>query len=951
MKTSELRQDRKTFARAHALRAPRTPHRERSRLARGLIAWALALALAAPAIGGTGVARAAADAPAILEQTRAGLPRLTAGKALIERVGSVIDDAAGPFAQARGGDWRLANDKMTLFFAATDNWPATASMPLAGYHGTVDADDRKPGALLDVIYGADRFDVMSQFTQGIINNGSPVPIAYDTSKPVRRGKQVGLRLEGSPYGNSAIRLETTYWLEEGASRVSIESRVLNLGPNDPVPALNDLGKWHVGMFLDMGHAPLQGGVNATLSGRYYALRDGSCATALAPTTGTLTGRYFGNDNVLATTIRPAKGATGAKRSKGVTDVALEGRALWLGDGSFSSIHGPILKSRGERMGILKGVFKRKANPEFQEPQTVSVFRLEPGLMGHLPRDSKKSKQMVDIPLSLKKTIPDFETMILSDLKGAYQAELPEGFYAILPQETMMPFIGLPPVVHVIAGQVTPYDFLDIAPRTGTWISVVDDKTSQPLAARVMVDEMTGMGAAPFFFNPKSSKLASFNQTYVAPGQDLVEMAPGKYSLKVLHGPRYKMDQTLVTVDKKAPRRCTIRLSEVSPTPGWIGVEMGARTTATPGCALTDAQVALMAAAEGLDWVISGDYEKATDLGPAIRKLGLTGRLRSSRGFRTLLPAHPEWGHLFVFPIAEDDPDPAVAAKQWKDLKTSTAWIAAVRKLYPNALIQVDTPVTPQGTGYLSRGATDPYAVGWDHAPDACMDFDAIDVLPARAPWDSDVASNLWLSLLCHGRLYVPSTTPLGRMIYGGEPGYPRLLARVSDKPVDLANLSESKLFRAIAAKHVQLSNGAFIDARVGDALPGDMLSFAAASTGSLSLRVTSSNWNVVNNFRIDKDGNMQHMLQSNADPSQSQRYPDPSDGKTQATHPLSGFFLSSVKDTLLTVRAWGPPMNACLPFYVGAAANASMALTMPIVIDANGNGRYDGLKFFSQRGT
>ena len=635
--------------------------------------------------------------------------------------------------------------------------------------------------------------------------------------------------------------------------------------------------------------------------------------------------------MLRTAVPPLDG-----QDADATSITLVRRSLFFGDGSFDTVHQAILADREVATGTLKGRLRVPDGQRYTTPQSVSIYWLNPNVR-------VGTVQGTDTPVEIFEGLKEEPRLVMvttTDLDGNFSLQLAPGYYTAVAGFTMRP-ARASFIVKVEEGIERETTIPRPAP-TGVRITVVDDATSQPLVARLSFQQVAG--GPTVSFDMRGEAIGYYNTYYVKPGE-YIELEPGFYSVNAFHGPGYRAANMLIEVKDSSVESYTIRAEKVVPMDGWVGIEMGARTTATPGVLLTAEDYVTMAVAEGLDWIISGDYETLTDFGPVIEKLGLNGRIGSSVGFRTLLPAHPEWGHLLVFPIGEGDPDPKVAREAWADAPTSAEWLAAVRAQYPNALIQIDLPLTQDGAGFFGMGPeANPYVAGWESMADPEGQADLIGVLPNRNRWSFEHVNNFWMNLLVRGRNYIASTTPLARSRFGGEPGYPRLLAYIGED----ATISEPDVMAALRKRHTQVTNGPFIDFRVGDTIPGDMKGYDPNEMARL--RILSTDWAPASSISLSKESKPQVSLMLNLEDSTINRLPGDDSPLEYEQWSLRGLHIADFKDTLLTVTAVGITPMEKLPLYSSLVNRYPMAIAQPIVIDRNGNGQYDPLKTYPEIG-
>lgn len=867
---------------------------------------------------------------------------LQAGKATVERLGSVFTDGAGPMINARAGDWRLANEHLSLTFVSVDDQPTTISQPIGGWLARRHPELRVPGALIDIAVDDDIIDFLGNFTQGVgLALNGPV-LAYDTVEPVRQGSEVGLRLEGSPFEAVPVRMETVYWLAEGRYNVRVESRFLDAPADRPMPEIVDVGNWGRGRaFLPgRGFVSFAGEKSFRTSG--LLVRGGDLVMGIDPQGGSVQGNFIGRPSrsrlmAFATPVAeepedPLDPNAPPLPEEDIPELNMQAslvRDLWFGGGWLESVCNRIYADRDREYGTFSGRLLDKVTGKPITNAWIEVMQLEA-----VPRR----------PRAFLLTIAGV------DAQGRYQVNLPPGSYAFKPT-TGSAHGGSLNFNPLKAGQTIKKDLVGVA-NPGLKIQVVDAATAQPLAARLRFEAIAP--TAPARFGTPHSARAYLEYATIEPSGGVVNLPVGQWVIHASKGPRYEVAQFSVEVTNAPTSECVIFLEETNPTPGWESMAIGVRTHATPGVAVKAEDMALMAAAEGLDWLVSGDFETITDLNPFIKKLGLSHCLTALRGFRTLMPSRPEWGQFLVFPVADDAPDPASARLAWENAQTSDDFFKALRAAYPGAMIQVELPYTrgakagelgPQG--YFAMPGKNVHEISSAPNPELSMEFDAINILPDRQVWNRDWATSFYYNHAVFARSYLASTSATGRMVLGSEPGYPRLLALTGRDEADPAD--QAALMEALKARRTQLTTGPVIDFSVGGALPGGLVPLDKSLP--VQLRVTAPAWISVDMVSVDKDNNPQLKSVFGNDTSHIQRYPTSEMGDWKTVFTLGSFRPVDAKDTLLGVTAVGKgSLDPHIPRDPESAMIPSFANIFPVAIDANGNGKYDPLKSYSQKG-
>ena len=891
-------------------------------------------------------------------------PIVQVGQATAERLGSIFDTGAGPYATAHSGDWRLSNEHIHATFCSTDDTSAVlrhVSMPTNGYQELPPGWQRYPGALIDLAVDGNSLDFLLNYTQFTGGENNSAIVIYDTILPVKRAGAVGLQLEGSPFENSPVRLRTTYWLASGSYRLQIETLIMGVPEGEALPQVCDMGAWGDGALLIDKIGVIFGAARRVpMETDFFQVQGGNMAVGVAGAEGTIIkGSYSAQPSATRAYYIPAEesnfgtsdsqplfyfeknskpaaekdGRTSpsatqkaqvAKPRKKVDRTAPIRRDLWVMKGNFSDLVQKIQEDRKIPTGTLTGI-------------------IAPNAKGRGLADARLRIQRID--RARLQGEPAIYTIVKSDQNGRFTIKLPEGFYFLLtePKSLYQTSGGMRSSARMSANKTKTINIGNI-PESGVRIKVVDAATSRPLSARLRIEAIPP--TQPFNFGFPLSSDGYVDNIYIPSQGGDVYLPPGHWIIYANHGISYdNVDRDVRVVGGKMTP-LMLPLKQSSPTPGWAHLEIGVRTKATPGCMIEPRDIVRMAEAEGISWIVSGDYEKLTDLKPFITALGLAGQVGASRGFRTTLPAHPEWGQFLIYPVKDDAPDPAAARQQWAGLKTAKEFIATLRKLYPGALIQSDLPYTDKGLGYFARKDMDAYEISDLPNPDIELGIDAVNIFPARTPWDIKMTKGFLFTHMIHGRFYLPVGANSATNVFGAEPGYPRLLAYLGKGAVN-----EETVFEALKGHRVQLTSGPFIDFNINGNIPGGMCDLDKSY--KIHLRVTAPKWVDTGAMSIDKESNMKTAKTLGAKETMPLRFPFAGDdqlGNDKMT--LGDLEVLSTRDTLISVSVYGnQSLRPWLPSSSPRDEVMPFAIIYPIQIDGIKNGKYDPLPSFGDMGT
>lgn len=750
-------------------------------------------------------------------------PSVTVGTVSLGCVEHPFETGSSPLGYGQVGDYKLRNELITLIFRPVEprgTWK----------QGEVDGDRiAHPGALLDVTAGGERADFIEEFTQGFGRDLAAPLVDYDTveflkrepADPAVRGGSAGLRLTGSVAGDDKTRVETTYWLAPGETKVQIVSRFVEGGEG---LTISDAGRWGIGLVLaDISGPAPQGETPEEREIGWYAARGGRLAAGIASFEGKLKGSFLKHQ----TRVEIPESKEGAKGGAAYT------RWMFLGNGNFSNVTDQIVRQAGAKTpyGRLQGRILTRGSEKPDPAGWAAVFAYDKREGGGINRR--------------------LFTRARADAEGRYQIFLPAGKYFVAAgsraRQSAKPKTGLETSVQIIPGSIEERDLYVVPPAT-LQLRVLDAKTKKPIPARVRLTPLPPMPSGKLFEGISSAR--AFHDSFYVPREGTaVELWAGKWDLTITSGPRYDYTQSTIEMKWGSDTIIESELPPTVPTHGWLGVEFGVMTQSTEGSDLTPADVVLSAAGEGIDWVVSGDWERITDFAPAIKALGLEDRMGSSRGFRTWLPKHKEWGSFLIYPVAANAPAPETARENWKDLEDSKAFIETLRGLYPGSIIESITPFA-DGGGYFYQEGKNVYQMAWEARTDVDLGIDAVNLFEPRGLWNQRHQRDFFYVNTLRSRIYIPAPVSNRRVMLSAEPGYPRMLVRTDES--DPTKVPEAKLFEAVRAGKWQITSGPFIEFTVDGHREGER--FASGPTAKAHLKVTASNWVHANRIEFTKEG-------------------------------------------------------------------------------------------------
>jgi hypothetical protein len=512
----------------------------------------------------------------------------------------------------------------------------------------------------------------------------------------------------------------------------------------------------------------------------------------------------------------------------------------------------------------------------------------------------------------------------TNAQGEFLIPLPVGTWHIrgnVPGHILPdPIYGL----EVRANQTTPRD-LTVGPASQLHVRVVDSATSQPIPSKITVESM--INTAPVDFGPPDT-LKGNNACYLANGHDTLKLPAGNYKVVASRGIEYEAVEKIVRVRPGESQSLELALRRTVPTPGWISVDLGVRTNRSRGCLVSPEDRVVAAAAEGVEYLVTGDEEYATDLSEAVRSLGLENSLRTAVGMRIQATGENPLGVFLVFPVPADAPPPPPPPSS-----SAPAYFSRLRELFPESLLSVCRPVFPD-VGYYSL-------FGWKaekpRLPDSrhfSRDFDLLEVWEGKRAAARSAGMGVYWTELFHGRRPGLVAVSNSGGMQNEEVGSPRTYVQVLND--NLPEVSEKEILESLKAGRVILTNGPFVDVKVEGKGPGSLVK-AVDGYVNVEMKVWAANWVSTYSYQIDQDGSfLRTIMHPGVGSREPLRYP------RAEMNDKTTLQIRCSKDCVLTFIIMGSqPLSPVIsPFGRGEEGQVyPYAITGPIFVDADGDGR------------
>ena len=353
----------------------------------------------------------------------------------------------------------------------------------------------------------------------------------------------------------------------------------------------------------------------------------------------------------------------------------------------------------------------------------------------------------------------------------------------------------------------------------------------------------------------------------------VTLAPGRYRVLATRGPEYGVSETRLAL--AAGQRLELAIeppTRALDTQGWIAADFHVHSAESFDASWPHAQQLAALAANGAEVLVATEHDRIFDPRPEIARLGLGDRLVGIVGVEitsAFMGGDTPYtiGHLNAYPV-QRDPLAWRGGAPRAEGRRLRAVLADLGRGDGAPFVQMNHP---RGQG--QHGLED--SAYYTHLAVAGVPYDptqGLDAEPNRALAERDPASGLrdldydgvellngpsleryrqtradWLSLLLQGVVHVGLGNSDSHRA-GELPGLPRSYVALADDA--LARFDEAAFFAAVREGRVVATTGPLLDARLGEAGPGQRFT---GRSGVLRVRADAAPWVPVDRLRVHRD--------------------------------------------------------------------------------------------------
>lgn len=340
--------------------------------------------------------------------------------------------------------------------------------------------------------------------------------------------------------------------------------------------------------------------------------------------------------------------------------------------------------------------------------------------------------------------------------------------------------------------------------------------------------------------------------YLKPGTTAIPLKAGTYTCLFSRGPEYNTVEKEIQVAYGESNKLVVQLERVVPTPEFVSLDINQATDASPDSRVTPEDLVLAAAGEGVDWIVSGDLNQATDLEEAIREQKLESFIRASRGARVTFAYPKLFGEFYLFPLPADATEEQLRGLATPE-STPADFFEAVRQTFSEAppLITVLHPLESNRSYLLYYGldVENNILPSGDSYSDA---FDAILAVHGKGQVRSRYAWDMVQLFTENKRFVMPLGCSDSSTLYYSEPGYPRLYVH-SDSD-NARDLTEAELVSTLKKHSYFITNGPIARMRINNKIAYNGIRAKNNGRYDMEFSVEAAPWVPIRNFEYSRSG-------------------------------------------------------------------------------------------------
>ncbi len=469
----------------------------------------------------------------------------------------------------------------------------------------------------------------------------------------------------------------------------------------------------------------------------------------------------------------------------------------------------------------------------------------------------------------------------------------------------------------------------LPPEGGLTWQVVDEATGQPIPCKLTLVGVDGTPDPRFTKNDIGRQegdgtVLAYDRILSVAGVGVAHVPVGSYDVYASRGPEWELGlerKVRIAAGKSTVVRMKLRHSV--DTSGWISADFHVHAAHSSDSHVPMHDRIYEFVSDGVELITSTDHNVVSNYAPIIEEAGVGRYITSITGDELTTNG---WGHFGAWPLPHElervgQGAVLVHGKGPKD------FFADVRSRAADAVINVHHPRIDNEIGYFNMGGFDARN---DKAtrPGFSFEFDAVEVLNGYQDSERRSVDRMiddWFALLQHGHIVTATGNSDTHHLDHNIGGYPRNYVRVQeDKAQSLRDPLEVP--RAVKGHHVLFTTAPFVVLHVAGAGIGDVAA-ARGGDAKVELEVRAASWVSVSDVVLYVDGHEAHRWKV-AKSGDAVRFRDV-------------FPVHVTRDAWVVVRVDGDEPLAPVVGDRKRFDVRPLALTNPVFLDVDGNGKYD----------
>lgn len=380
---------------------------------------------------------------------------------------------------------------------------------------------------------------------------------------------------------------------------------------------------------------------------------------------------------------------------------------------------------------------------------------------------------------------------------------------------------------------------------------ISDEQGKPIPCKVI---FKGVGETmPPSWGPPSASDAVMNLFYSVNGRFSVPIDPGSYEAIVCYGPQFDVTRVPLEVKPGQPTALKAVLRRAYRTPSWVSTDFHSHSSPSGDNTSDQRGRVLNLLCEQIDFAPCTEHNRIDSYTPHLKALGAEKLMGTCTGIElTGLPLplnHQNAFPLVLKPRTQDGGGPTIDPDPVKQIRRLAEWDGKSEKL-----VQQNHPdigwlfFDKNGDGKPDEGHKEGFV--YMHVMEVHPIHEILDMKPMARRVDKmgkiEIRNHTvfnWLQLLNQGHRIPAVVNTDAHYNFHGSGGLRNYVRCDTAVPGDIDPLD---IVRHSKKGHIVVSNGPFLEVKLGAALPGDDIRLEGGK-GKLEVKVMCPNW-----FDIDR---------------------------------------------------------------------------------------------------